>query len=439
MTLNSVNASNFPCLNAHPASPASAWRPSLPAAAWIAVALLWFAAAFNYLTRTTLTTMRATVVQDIPMTDAQFGLLTSAYLACYALACPFGGFFADRFSRRWVVLVSVLIWSSITLLTTQVNTAEHFLVMRALLGLSHGFYIPAAVSIIVDLHRGPTRAFATGLHMSGLVVGSIVGGLGGWLAEEQGWRYAYTAIGLPSLLYVAVLAFFLREPRREYLAADAPAQRPPSIRLADALRNLARTGPYVVFMASYTLQGAVSWVVIGWMPTVVSEQFHLGQGAAGFSTLAFFFIPQTIGLVAGGFWSDRWSAGNPLSRILLPAMAILLVGPVFLVTVWVHHMSLTLASLSLYGFAMGILGANVMPIICLVVDPRYRATAQGIVNACAAVGGGVSIYLVGALRDARVGVGLILSVTGLGIILCGFLLWLVGVIRKKSGDNTALG
>lgn len=403
------------------------------------VALLWFAAAFNYLTRTTLTTMRATVVHDISMSDAQFGLLTSAYLACYALACPFGGFFADRFSRRWVVLVSVFIWSSITLLTTQVQTAEQFLVMRALLGLSHGFYIPAAVSIIVDLHRGPTRAFATGIHMSGLVIGSTIGGLGGWLAEVHGWRYAYTAIGLPSLLYVAVLAFFLREPRREYLTAEVIAQRPPSIRLAAALRNLARSGPYLVFMASYTLQGAVSWVVIGWMPTVVSEQFHLGQGAAGFSTLAFFFIPQTIGLVAGGFWSDRWSAANPLSRILLPAMAILLVGPVFLVTVWVHHMGLTLASLSLYGFAMGMLGANVMPIICLVVDARYRATAQGILNACAAVGGGVSIYVVGALRDAGTTVGLILTGTGLGVVLCGFLLWLVAVIRKKSADNAAIG
>ncbi len=424
---------------ANPASPASASRPPLPASAWMAVALLWFAAAFNYLTRTTLTTMRATVVHDIAMTDAQFGLLTSAYLACYALACPFGGFFADRFSRRQVVLVSVLTWSAITLLTTQARTAEQFVVMRALLGLSHGFYIPAAVSIIVDLHRGPTRAFAAGLHMSGLVVGSTIGGLGGWLAEQHGWRYAYTAIGLPSLLYVAVLAFFLREPTREYLTADAIAQRPASIRLADACRNLARTGPYLVFMASYTLQGAVSWVVIGWMPTVVSEQFHLGQGAAGFSTLAFFFIPQTIGLVAGGFWSDRWSAANPLSRILLPAVAILLVGPVFLVTAWVHSMSLTLASLSLYGFAMGILGANVMPIICLVVDARYRATAQGIINACAAVGGGVSIYVVGALRDAGTAVGLILTMAGLGVVLCGFLLWLVGVVRKKSGANAALG
>ena len=110
-----------------------------------------------------------------------------------------------------------------------------------------------------------------------------------------------------------------------------------------------------------------------------------------------------------------------------------------LVTAWVHSMSLTLASLSLYGFTMGILGANVMPIICLVVDARYRATAQGIINACAAVGGGVSIYVVGALRDAGTAVGLILTMAGLGVVLCGFLLWLVVVVRKKSGAITALG
>jgi sugar phosphate permease len=83
----------------HPTPSGTALAPSsgaLPSGAWLAVVLLWSAAASNYLTRTMLTTMRGSIIEEIPMTDAQFGLLTSVFLWTYALFSPLGGFFADR-------------------------------------------------------------------------------------------------------------------------------------------------------------------------------------------------------------------------------------------------------------------------------------------------------------------------------------------------------
>lgn len=157
--------------------------------------LLWSAAASNYLTRTMLTTMRGSILEEIPMTDAQFGLLTSVFLWTYALFSPLGGFFADRFSRRSVVLGSILSWSAITWVTAYVTNFEQFLVLRGLLGISQALYIPAAVALIVDYHRGPTRALAAGSHTTGLVIGSMIGGVGGWIAEDRGWTAAYSLIG----------------------------------------------------------------------------------------------------------------------------------------------------------------------------------------------------------------------------------------------------
>ena len=401
------------------------------------MALLWFAGGSNYLTRTTITTMRGSIIEDIPMTDAQFGMLTTAFLWCYAAASPFGGFLADRFSRRLVVIGSVVLWSSITVITAHVHTFEPFLMLRALLGLSQAFYIPAAVALIVDFHLGPTRALAGGIHLTGLVFGSTVGGLGGWLAEKYGWSGAYTFIGLPNLALAVLLIIFLRDSPRENRGPVAATQLPEKIRLGDALRSLARPGPYYYFLACQAVQGGVSWIIIGWIPTLMREQFAMAQSTAGFSSLGLLYGFQMTGLLIGGFWSDRWSRVNPRARIIVPAVAIMVSTPVFLATGWFPSMSLTLLGLGMYGLAMGFLGANNMPIVCLIVDPRFRATAVGVMNCCTAIVGGFSVYGIGALRDAKIGVSSILILTAVGVFVCGFLLWLVNVSLKRRQDSAS--
>jgi predicted MFS family arabinose efflux permease len=403
--------------------------PVLPlaAAAWIAVAMLWLAGGSNYLTRTMLTTMRGSILEEIPMSDAQFGLLTSGFLWVYAIASPFGGFVADRFSRRLVVIVSLFAWAAITWLTAFVKTFEQFLAMRILLGLSQACYIPAAVALIVDYHRGPTRSLATGLHATGLIAGSAIGGLGGWLAAESGWSHAYLAIGLPNLALGVLLCFTLRDPPRE---GSGGATEP--VRLGGALRSLGRPGAFYAMMACVGVQGAVSWTIIGWMPTQMREQFNLGQGAAGFSALMFLYSAQFVGLLAGGYWTDRMSLVNPRARIFIPAAVIVCAAPAFWLTGWSPSFGFTLASLSLWGVAMGFLGANMMPITCLMVDPRYRATAMGVLNLCAAVSGGLAVYGVGALRDAHIGFGPILITAGFGAVLCGLSLWAVHRLVGKQ-------
>ena len=405
--------------------------------AWTAVGLLWFAGGSNYLTRTMLTTMHGSIVEDIPMTEAQFGLLTTGFLLCYAFVSPFGGFLADRFSRRHVVVWSLVTWSSLTWLTSYVTTFEHFLILRSLLGLSQAFYIPAAVAMIVDYHRGPTRALATGVHLTGMIVGAVIGGVGGWLAERDGWSYAYSVISLPNLALGVVLFLFLRDAPREVHAQSLTADMPKAISLGDAFRSLIKPGPFYYVAGCLGIQGGVSWIIIAWMPTLMREQFQMAQGTAGFSALGCLYLAQSTGLLTGGFWSDRLSVRNPRARILIPAVAILLTTPAFLLTGWFHHIGFTVACLALWGLAMGFLGANTMPIVCLVVDARFRSTAMGILNCFTSICGGLSIYGVGAMRDAKLGISSIMAFAAIGVFVCGALLWLANRAVKRQAAPVA--
>jgi sugar phosphate permease len=186
-----------------------------------------------------------------------------------------------------------------------------------------------------------------------MVAGSVMGGAAGWLAQAHGWTYAYLVVGLPNLALGVLLCVTLKDPPREGGAPDGSAGSP--VRMGEALRVLGTPGIFYAMMACVGVQGAVSWVIIGWMPTQMMEQFKLGQGAAGFSALGFLYVSQIIGLLAGGRWTDAASRTNPRARIFLPALAVLCAAPAFWLTGWIHLIGLTILSLSLWGLAMGFL------------------------------------------------------------------------------------
>jgi MFS family permease len=77
---------------------------------------------------------------------AQFGLLTSVFLWVYGILSPFGGYFADKFSRKKVIILSLFVWSTVTLWTGFVHSFTEMLVARAVMGISEACYIPAALA-----------------------------------------------------------------------------------------------------------------------------------------------------------------------------------------------------------------------------------------------------------------------------------------------------
>ena len=167
-------------------------------AAWVLVGLLWAVAVLNYLDRQLVVNMAGPIKTDLGIRDERFGLFSSVFLWIYGICSPFAGYLADRVGRKPVILASLAIWSGATLFTGFVTSFNEMLIARALLGVSEAFYMPAAVALIVDHHATKTRSRATGLHLSGVYVGSILGGLGGWMAESQGWRFGFVLFGSSS-------------------------------------------------------------------------------------------------------------------------------------------------------------------------------------------------------------------------------------------------
>jgi len=391
--------------------------------AWLIVALLWVVAALNYLDRIMLTTMRGSLKEAIPMTDAQFGLLTSVFLWVYGLLSPFAGFLADRFSRSGVVIVSLLFWSGITWLTSCATSFDQLLTTRALMGISEACYIPAALALITDYHRGPTRSLATGIHMSGIMVGSGLGGLGGCLAERHSWSFAFSLFGMFGVVYAILLAFLLRDVSRE--SNPNTVGETSRVNFFAAVRDLFSRSSFILAVFYWGLLGLVGWAINGWMPTYLNEQFNLSQGVAGLSATGYLQAAALVGVLVGGAWADRWSRTHERGRIFVTVIGLCIAAPGVLVASTTVLITAAIVGLMLYGFARSFSDSNMMPILCLVSDARYRATGYGVLNFFSCLVGGLTIYAGGALRDANVNVSHVFQFAALSLLVCAGILFLV--------------
>jgi MFS family permease len=398
---------------------------------WFIVAMLWVVAFLNYFDRILITSMRDPIVADFKLNDAQFGLLTSMFLWSYGILSPLGGFFADKYGRKSVIVFSVSVWSAVTLWTGFVSSFHEMLVARVCMGISEACYIPAALALISDYHKGRTRSLATGLNMSGLYAGLALGGLGGYIAELLGWRYGFQVFGAFGVLYSVVLFLFLKDhkPQKEIATSEMSSTDVVPVNLLRSFKTLFSEPSFRVLMFYFCILGMVNWLVYGWLPTFLKEHFHLDLGQAGISATGYVQVGSFAGVVVGGLLADRWFRTNKRSRLYVVIIGFTLGAPFLFLMSSTHVFGIAIIAMIIYGLARGFNDANLMPILCQIADNRYIATGYGFLNFLSTIVGGVMVYIGGRLKDAHVDLSIVYEVSA-GLMLLAT--WSLLAIKVKD-------
>jgi MFS family permease len=403
--------------------------------AWAIVGLLWLVAFLNYFDRNLIASMRDPIVADFKLTDAQFGLLTSVFLWSYGFLSPLGGYFADKYGRKKIIVFSVCVWSAVTLWTGFVTSFPEMLVARVIMGVSEACYIPAGLAMIADYHKGKTRSLATGLHMSGLYAGQALGGVGGYISVIWGWRYGFQLIGLVGVVYGIVLIYFLRDNKKSELADVATAENNPRVEekrlgLFPTIRMLVSEKSFLVLLFYFCVLGIVNWMIYGWLPTFLKEHFTLDIGKAGLSATGYVQIGSFIGVLLGGILADRWYRSNKRSRIYLIIIGFSLGAPFLFLMASTTVFWIAIVAMMVYGLARGINDSNLMPILCQVVDGKYIATGYGFLNFLSTIIGGLMVYVGGRLMDAHISLSIIYQGSAVLMVIAAWSLLRVKVKQE---------
>lgn len=371
---------------------------------WIVVGLLWGVALLNYMDRQMLSTMKDAMQVDIVelQSATNFGYLMAIFLWIYALMSPVSGIIADRLSRKWLIVGSLFVWSSVTYLMGIAETFNQVVWLRALMGVSEALYIPAGLSLIADYHTGKSRSLAVGIHMTGLYTGQAVGGFGATVAAAFSWHTTFHWFGIIGIVYAVILMLFLHDKKTEVLPTEKLQANPQKEKesVFTSLKSLLTNVAFWVILLYFAAPSLPGWATKNWLPTLFAENLDLPMSQAGPISTITIAVSSFIGVLIGGPLSDKWVQKNLRGRVYTGAIGLGLTIPSLLLLGFGHNLVAVVGAGLLFGIGYGIFDTNNMPILCQFVSRKQRATAYGVMNMIGVSAGAFITHLLGRWGDS---------------------------------------
>ncbi len=301
---------------------------------------------FNFIDRQIIAILSPAIKVDLGLADWQLGVLKGfAFAVLYTtLGIPIARL-ADRTNRVNIISIALALWSGFTALSGVCQNFVQLALARVGVGIGEAGGSPPAHSLISDYYPKEKRAGALGIYAMGIPVGVAFAYLaGGWITQTFSWRLAFAIVGLPGLILALLLKLTVREPARgvtENAAADGFGSEGERSFLSEvgviwrAAKHLLSIPTYraVVFgttAISFSAYANGNWIV----------DFY-ARSHSDFSLLKVLFAlglisgtAYALGTFLGGYLVDKLGQKSKRMYGYVPAIALLINAPLFLVALW---------------------------------------------------------------------------------------------------------
>jgi len=375
--------------------------------ATLLVAFMWGAYFLNYCDRQAIFAMFPALKADLAMSNVQLGLTGSIFIWVYGLGCVIAGQIADRYSKRRLVVISLVIWSLVTVATGFSTSAFMLLSLRAAMGISESLFMPAAIALTANAHAPGQRSRAVGLLTTAQIVGTVGGGwFGGWMAQQGQWRAAFFVLGAVGVLYAVPYFLFLRQ-------VDEESQiETKKVGARFAVSELVKVPTYLVLCVVFSVFVFGLWLLYGWLPSFFADKFKLSLAAAAFNATVYLQGATLVGLLCGGVLADRLYRRHAAARLWLLVASLVLCAPCLHALGNCEALPATRWAAVGFGLFSGFFIGNIFPSAFEVVPADTRASAVGLLNFFGAAVSGFA-PLVGGLWKETIGIERLLTGTAI--------------------------
>jgi len=404
---------------------------------WIICALLFLATVINYLDRSVLGVLAATLQKEIGWTDTQYGDINAAFQLAYALGFVVLGWLVDRTGARAGYAFALTFWSVAAAAHALARNAFGFGVARFFLGIGEGGNFPAAIKAVAEWFPRKERAFATGIFISGTTIGAVLAPLiVPWLTLHWGWQAAFAVTGVSGLVWVALWWPLYRRPREHpcvnaaelaHIESDATPAAPVKWSALVPQRRM-----WAIALVKF-LTDPIWWFYLFWAGKFIQDKFSVDLKHIG-PPLICIYLMADLGSVAGGWFSSAlmrrgWGALSARKAAMLACAVCVL--PVVHVPVTAHQWTavllIGLAAACHQGFA-----ANVFTLASDLFPRPAVGSVAGLSGMAGALGGFLFQLGVGRIKDLT-GSYLVPFVIAGGIYL--FALALMHMLVPRAEDT----
>jgi MFS family permease len=327
---------------------------------------------------------------SLGISDTQIGLLMGvAYAAAYGLGGLPMGYLVDRYPRKWILFLAVILWGMAEAACGMATGFVWLFIARAAVGLCESPLHPSAHSIIAD--TVPRRRLA--LVMSIYSMGNLLGTgtaliIGGWivnsllhldhatvpfLGELRPWQFAFIITGIPGLLLALLILPFPEPPRRGIHAHGQVSWK--------ELFGFIRSHWQVVLTLAIVFGGMNICVggIIKWSPAYMSRFFKLNPAEYGFMLGLAESLPAIFGLLFSGWIVDRWYAsGRKDAHLTYYLWVLILTAPLVFLGLMSDSLTLFLCAIALAkGVTVNFLGIAAAQ-VQTISPPNMRGRLSGL-------------------------------------------------------------
>ena len=283
---------------------------------WYVVILLLLVFILSYFDRFILSLLVDPIKKSMGLTDFQMGLLLGPAFSLFHMLVSIPlGWYADRSSRKWLLIIGIVIWCTMTTMSGFATAFLPLLLFRFGLGLGEAVVSPCSVSIISDYFAREGRARAISLYMAGPYLGAGLAFLvGGFLVAHlhdigpmtffgfgpfEPWQATFLLVGVPGMLF-ALLMLTVREPSRtEKLSANAEEEA----KVSAAKYMATRWRAFGVLILGSTCNFAMSTLTF-WNVPLFQRVYGWDVATIGAVTGIFYFTAGPLG-TALALWSSK--------------------------------------------------------------------------------------------------------------------------------------
>ena len=171
---------------------------------------------FSFIDRQIVAVLGSQIRDSLMLSNFHIGLLYGpAFSFIYAISGIPMGRLTDRTSRKWMIAIGLFTWSLMTVLSGFAASFTFLIVARLFVGLSQSMLSPAVYSYMADSFSHQKRATIFSIYASGIFIGVGLSFLvGGSISLNYDWQTAMIAVGLPGIVLVPIVLWYLKEPER---------------------------------------------------------------------------------------------------------------------------------------------------------------------------------------------------------------------------------